>query len=56
MADLLDLKRGQNVVVAMAGSSVTKTAELFAVARSTVSKVMIAFEKEGQTSSRKPKT
>ena len=34
----------------MAGASVTKTTELFDVARITVSKVMTAFEKERKTS------
>ena len=37
----------------MAGVSVTKTAELFGIARNTISKVMTAFEKEGKTSSLK---
>ena len=37
----------------MTGVSVTKTAELFGVTRSTLSKVMTAFEKEGKTSTRK---
>ena len=48
MADLSDVKRGQIVGVRMAGSSVTKTAELFGVARSSVSKVIRTFEKEGK--------
>ena len=35
----------------MAGTSVTENAELFSVAKSTVLKVIITFEKEGKTSS-----
>ena len=37
----------------MAGASVTEIAEFFGVAKSTVSKVMTAFEKEEKTSSLK---
>ena len=53
MADLSDVKRGQIVGVRMAGAGVIKTSKLFGVARSTVSKVMTAFEIEGETSSLK---
>ena len=55
MADLSDFKRSQIVGARMAGTSVTKSAELFGVARSNVRKVMTAFEKEGKTSSLKQK-
>ena len=48
IADLSDHKRGKIVGARMAGTRVTKTAELFGVARSAVLKVMTAFEKEGK--------
>ena len=44
------LKRGQIVGARMAGASVTKTAELFGFTRSTISKVIKIFEKEGKIS------
>ena len=53
MTDLSDFKRVQIVGVRIVGASVTKTVELFGVARSSVSKVMTAFEKERKTSSLK---
>ena len=48
MAILSDFKRGQFVGACVAGASVTKPAELFGVARSSVLKVTIAFEKKGK--------
>ena len=45
MAGLSDSKRGKKIVARMAGARVRKTAELFGVARRTLSNVMIAFRK-----------
>ena len=53
MTDLLYFKRDQIVGARIAGASVTKTAELFSVAKRTILKVMTAFQKEGKTSSEK---
>ena len=53
MTTLSDFKRDQIVGAHMASASITKTTELFGVARSTLLKVMTAFEKEGKTASLK---
>ena len=50
MTDLSNFKSGQIVAACMAGASVTKTVEVFGVARSSVSKLMTAFKKEGKIS------
>ena len=46
MADRSDFKTGQIVGTRMVGVSVTKAAELFGAARSTVLKVVKTFDKE----------
>ena len=48
MVDLSDFERSQTAVARMAGANLTKTAELFGVAKSTVLKIMTPFEKEGK--------
>ena len=48
MAALSDFKRGQIAAARKAGASVTKTAKLFGVAWSIVSKVVKTSEKEGK--------
>ena len=53
MADLSDFKTGQIVGARRACASIIKTAELLCLARSTASKIITAFEKEGKTFSLK---
>ena len=53
MEDLSEFKRVQIVGARMADANITNTAELFGVARNTVSKVITALEKEAKTSSLK---
>ncbi|KAL7884043.1 hypothetical protein AOLI_G00068130 [Acnodon oligacanthus] len=53
MKQLTEFERGLIVGARMAGASVTRTAELLNVSRGTVSKVLTAFAKYGQTASAK---
>jgi transposase len=53
MGDLSDFEGGQIVGACLSGASVTKTATLLGVSRSTVSKVMSAYTNHGKTTSAK---
>ena len=53
MANPSDSKRDQILGARTAGTVVIKTIELFRIARNTVLKVKITFEKEGKTCSLK---
>ena len=49
MADLIDFKRGQTFGASMVSASVNNTVQMSGISRGTVSKVMIAIEKEKKT-------
>ena len=50
MADLWNFKWDQIIGARMVGASITKTTQMFGISTGTVSKVIIAFEKEKKTS------
>ena len=51
MAGLSDFKTCEIVIARMAGAYVTKVAKLFDIAKSSLLKVIAAFEKEGKQNS-----
>ena len=55
MAELSGFKGDQIIGARTVGANVTKTAQMFGASRDSVSKVMIAYEKEKKTSSVKHK-
>ena len=50
ITDLSDFKMGQIFGAPMVSANVNKTVQMFGISRGTVSKLMIAFEKEKKTS------
>jgi predicted transcriptional regulator len=51
MGEFSDIERGQIVGARLVGASVTKTAMLLGVSRTTVSEIMSAYTNHGKTTS-----